>query len=471
MNNQNPFNPERNIFRWGPVPGKFLYVSAFVQTHYQDFRAVYGENWSETLWLFKDGRMFWVNETPAVEAAGEKVFVRYLLPTETREKIYKEWSECVQEVTNTEEKISSSDLSTISDKELGLLWKDFYNLYIKFWVSGSIPELANYGSISYLTKKLSKHVNNQQEIHDALEVLTAPTKISFYQEEEIDLVKTKDITKHQEQYYWLKNSYAGTQVLPVEFFAEHKKEIDFDVAAHVEEKIAQTSSRKKELQKKYNLSDEVMEIAKAISDGIGWQDERKKHIFIILHFIDVLVEEIARRFGYDKNELHDLWHNQINDVIAGKDLHPEITKRATGFGVHFFHECEELTSQEVTDLWALYGTEKNAIVSNELKGIVASKGKGEPVRGRVHILLDPMKAESFQDGEVLVAPMTSPEYAFAMKKSCAVVTDTGGLTSHAAIVSRELGIPCVVGAKVATTIFKDGDMVEINPQNGIVKKV
>ncbi len=471
MNNKNPFNPEGNIFRWGPVPGKFLYVSAFVQTHYQDFRNAYDENWSETLWLFRDGRMFWVNETPAVGAAGEKVFLRYLLPTETRERIYKEWQGCVVEITNLENKISNTNFSVISDKELGLLWKNFYDLYIKFWVSGSIPELANYGSIGYLTKQLKSYITNEQELHDALEVLTAPTRLSFYQEEEIDLAISDNFEKHQAQYFWLKNSYAGTQVLPIEFFAERKKEINPEIAKLVEQKISQTIIRKQELQKQYNFSEEVMGVAKAISDGIGWQDERKKHIFIVLHFIDILIDEVAERFGYDKNELHNLWHNQIADIIDGKDLHSEIAKRADGFGVHFFHECEELTSQEVVDLWALYGTEKKSASISEVKGTVASKGNGGAVRGRVHILLDPMKAESFQDGEVLVAPMTSPEYAFAMKKSCAVVTDTGGLTSHAAIVSRELNIPCIVGCKTATTIFKDGDMIEVNPQNGVVKKV
>ena len=86
-------------------------------------------------------------------------------------------------------------------------------------------------------------------------------------------------------------------------------------------------------------------------------------------------------------------------------------------------------------------------------------------------MLDPMKANSFKPEDILVAPMTSPEYIFAMKKAKAIITDTGGLTSHAAIVSRELKILCLVGTKIATKVLKDGDIVEVDAIQGKVRKL
>jgi pyruvate,water dikinase len=71
-------------------------------------------------------------------------------------------------------------------------------------------------------------------------------------------------------------------------------------------------------------------------------------------------------------------------------------------------------------------------------------------------------------GDIIVTPLTTPDFVVAMKKSSAIVTDLGGMTSHAAIVSRELGIPCIVGTKNATRILKDGDMVEVDANNGVV---
>ena len=65
--------------------------------------------------------------------------------------------------------------------------------------------------------------------------------------------------------------------------------------------------------------------------------------------------------------------------------------------------------------------------------------------------------------------MTSPDYVPAMKRAAAIVTDEGGLLSHAAIISRELGKPCIVGTKVATKVLKDGYLIEVNANDGTIK--
>ena len=74
-------------------------------------------------------------------------------------------------------------------------------------------------------------------------------------------------------------------------------------------------------------------------------------------------------------------------------------------------------------------------------------------------------------GDILVAPMTSPDFIVAMRKASAIITDSGGMTCHAAIVSRELKIPCIVGTNIATKLLKDKDIVEIDTSKGIIKKL
>ncbi len=98
-----------------------------------------------------------------------------------------------------------------------------------------------------------------------------------------------------------------------------------------------------------------------------------------------------------------------------------------------------------------------------LTGSPASPGIGT---GPVKILKSPKEIGKVAKGDVLVAPMTSPDYVPAMKKSAAIITDEGGQTSHAAIVSRELGIPCVVGTNDATKKLKDGEIVTVNGEAG-----
>lgn len=107
--------------------------------------------------------------------------------------------------------------------------------------------------------------------------------------------------------------------------------------------------------------------------------------------------------------------------------------------------------------------------TNYLTGEGVSKGK---VTGAVCLVRN-YKADNkrFKAKSILVAGMTRPEYVPLMKQALAVVTDEGGITCHAAIVSRELGIPCVIGTKIATQVLKDGDRVEVDATNGVVRKI
>lgn len=100
-----------------------------------------------------------------------------------------------------------------------------------------------------------------------------------------------------------------------------------------------------------------------------------------------------------------------------------------------------------------------------LKGIGASPGIA---RGRVKIILREEDFNKMEDGCILVTIMTNPFFVPVMQKAKGIITDVGGLLCHAAIVSRELGIPCVVGTKKATKILKDGMMVEIDGGKGEV---
>ena len=104
-----------------------------------------------------------------------------------------------------------------------------------------------------------------------------------------------------------------------------------------------------------------------------------------------------------------------------------------------------------------------------LNGLPASPGF---ISGEAHVILDVKDINEFKSGEILITVMTSPDWVPAMKKAKAIITDEGGITSHAAIVSRELGVPCIVGTgghgKKATETIKTGDIITVDSKNGIV---
>jgi pyruvate,water dikinase len=100
-----------------------------------------------------------------------------------------------------------------------------------------------------------------------------------------------------------------------------------------------------------------------------------------------------------------------------------------------------------------------------VQGLAASAGRAS---GVVRVLQSPGQGERLLPGEVLVAPMTSPDWVPTMRRAAAIVTDGGGMTCHAAIVSRELGVPAVVGARNATVVLRDGEVVTVDGARGTV---
>ena len=90
------------------------------------------------------------------------------------------------------------------------------------------------------------------------------------------------------------------------------------------------------------------------------------------------------------------------------------------------------------------------------------------VSGRVRTLRNPSEGHLLEAGEILVAPMTNPDWVPVIRRAGALVTDSGGMTCHAAIVSRELGVPCVVGTRNATTVLRDGMTVTVDAGRGNV---
>ena len=103
---------------------------------------------------------------------------------------------------------------------------------------------------------------------------------------------------------------------------------------------------------------------------------------------------------------------------------------------------------------------------SEVSGQVAYKGK---VQGVVRIVKKQSDMSRVRAGDILVSPMTTPDFLPAMQKAIAFVTDEGGVTCHAAIVSRELKKPCIIGTKIATQVLQDGDLIEVDADNGVVR--
>ena len=218
---------------------------------------------------------------------------------------------------------------------------------------------------------------------------------------------------------------------------------------------------KKALQKEHSLPLPVITRAALIADNIVWQDKRKRLMSENFHYKKLLLEEMARRTKMKFNLLK-YGFDEITVLLEGKRLR----QQKACHGVYFETELRRLRGPEAEQYWQDYAHHK-AQNTGSLQGIVASPGKKAIVKGRVRVLRS--SHDILKPGEILVTAMTRPGYVFAMRHAAAVITDVGGLTSHAAVVAREIGVPCIVGTKIATRVLHMGDKVIIDTLRGIIK--
>ena len=149
-----------------------------------------------------------------------------------------------------------------------------------------------------------------------------------------------------------------------------------------------------------------------------------------------------------------VWSNKFKEQATTVNPSSQSPKQQKEEVVSMKREAETATTAERTVL---------------VKGLPASPGR---VSGIAHVILSPNLIDNFKEGEILVTEMTAPDWVPAMKKAKAIVTDSGGMTCHASIVSRELGIPCVVGTKSrgtsATLKIETGMQITVDATNGVI---
>lgn len=174
---------------------------------------------------------------------------------------------------------------------------------------------------------------------------------------------------------------------------------------------------------------------------------------------------IEQQSGYTREHILMMTRDELTAYSERKELPSKdiLSSRYEYCGVYTTPEgMYFLSGIEMADIEKYWASSNDG---KTLKGSIAYPGK---VVGICRIILD-YKAATLEQGEILVTGMTDPNFVPLMKNAAAIVTDGGGMLSHAAIVSRELKKPCVVGTKIATQILKDGDRVEVDATAGIVR--
>jgi len=234
----------------------------------------------------------------------------------------------------------------------------------------------------------------------------------------------------------------------------------------------------KEMPPKKEEKEEMKKISEELQWLIRWQNELAYWRQYCAETSDVgffkarsVLNEAAAQLELSYEEIIWLSDQEIlkgleNATIPSKD---ELKARERGFGLTEGFADDEIiiTGEKLEHLKRILIPTVDTTVQ-EFVGTVGSKGL---VIGKAFVAFTPQEAAPMQKGSVLVVPQTTPDYVVVMKKAKAIVTDEGGMTCHAAVVSRELGVPCVVGTKVATRVLKTGDLIEVDAHSGIIRRI
>lgn len=177
------------------------------------------------------------------------------------------------------------------------------------------------------------------------------------------------------------------------------------------------------------------------------------------------LEEIANKNMWDSHLLKFITFEELKSGLFEKK---QLQRRASGYA--YVHRKLIVNDNWRNVLHSIgFTLEDHLIVkSTTIKGMTAYPGIAT---GPASIVFNEKQLSKVKEGDILIAPMTTPDMMKAMHRAAAFVTDEGGMLCHAAIVAREMKKPCVVGTKSATETFKDGDLVEVDANKGMVKKI
>ncbi len=359
-------------------------------------------------------------------------------------------------------KIEQTDLRVLSDGELRQEFKKFSYCYNRMWSESIFLDAFDVVGERILAEQLPPGKIFKPEIL-AWFGDQSPTIMQQEQQSLRALMRSpkfhQALARHVAEYHWLQNDYAKiVRLMPADFLARIKSI------------LKQTSSVKKRVSKKslVGLSPAAKAVLHLLATVASWRDDRKACNQLGSSIGRQFLKEFSRRFGVKVSQLEQGCWWEIEKIFSNPKAFISLVKKRR-HGVMF-------TLSSGKTFAAQYGqSARNTkhfldglIIRGELRGSSAFRGV---VKGRVKIILDQRDFRKMRKGDILVAPNTRPEYVPLMKMASAIISEEGGLTCHSAIVSRELKKPCVVGVQGVTHVLRDGDLVEVDAEKGIVRKL
>ena len=412
------------------------------------------------------------------------------------------------------DEIEKMDYATSSNKQLAEFMNKYYESYEKTHISGwvhnssDMPQMLFTNHLLDLLRKKIDFKKSLLKVNEIFSKLTTPIEGSFAQKEYESLLNLFKIIKSDIKFEKIFEDYEPRNILIKiaktelsEKLKNHIKEFGWlgycYLGPNWDEKyfvnilssfVKQKEDPNKLLKKEIVKKEELIKEQERIMNNLEFDDKTKKIFEVAKGFVlakayrkdamykflskmELLFKQIERNLHIPINDTRYCYPHEFELLLSGdQELILKLRERQKFSLCESTGKYEEdlmLEGQEAKNHLSKLVFDKQENKSTSiLNGSCACPGR---VKGIVKIVNLTKEIDKVNKGDILVSVMTTPDLVPAMKKAAAIVTDMGGLTCHAAIVSRELNIPCVVGTRIATKILKDGMFVEVDATHSNVK--
>ncbi|MFC1687151.1 PEP-utilizing enzyme [Patescibacteria group bacterium] len=427
-------------------------------------------------------------------------------------RVLKKIYTAIDAIYTLDKRILAQDLKKMSDVQLAGLFDQFYKRYftVSTWsVPFSFSEYRTLLWTNALTIYLqSRKIPKQYTALEMYQLLTSHSKKTFTARERESILKLgvevrrskkllqlfklpvktlatrlqkenksffQKIINHTRRYAWINFGFEGP-LLDIHYFLTAIKENALE--KNPQKELQETERFFKSLHKQQGRLLKMLHLDAQhrwmfwVVREFGFQKAYRKDIEYFGNYVyDILLKEFGRRYNITVKQGHYLLKNEIVSILKGKKKvteHQLNQRIQCNFYVVIRGKASLLVGKKAKSFIKEIKSFPVPKGIQELTGQCASRGHA---KGAVRVIKGKSDYGSFKTGDILVSWATNPNMIPLMKRAAAIITDEGGVTCHAAIVSRELGIPCIIGTRFATKILKNGQKVEMNATKGIVRKI
>jgi len=437
-------------------------------------KSFFGDACKITLFFVTNHYVDWFWNDNDLDRLRNKFFARVKKDPKYFEKLKKDWVRKQKNFDKIISQVHKVNFSTLSNTELANLYDSFYEKYIQeFSHFMALGDGISMRADSYLVPEFKKVLG--KDFNEVFPKLISTSYKSFVEAEESARKKmykylkqdkkipTKLLEDHSKKFFFVQNNYAKAGYLtPIDF--EKIIRADWNKQKNLPQ-VEVKDGGWQNWAKRYMFSKWQKTLLSIVNDFFAIQDRRKKYVLISNYYQFKFLQEAFRRSKISFEALRYSIYPEYRGILAGEISEKSLLSRKKRCAViHTQQGFQVLVGQDAERIFKYLNKQQTS--SDTVSGLIASPGR---ITGRVKIILKLHDMINMDKGDILIASMTRPEMTPAIKLAAAVVTDEGGVTCHAAIVSRELGIPCIIGTKTATKVFKDGDLVEVDAERGVVR--